>query len=95
MQINQVNCKNCGATLQYDLKNRMAKCEYCGSEYFLDNLGRIKEYMVELEIFGERRKFYISNIKVEPIYSEYQIISERTKRIIPSKQEYEITLISY
>ena len=70
MEINRTNCKNCGAPLNYDLNNRMATCQYCNTEYHLDNLGRIEEYKVELEIMGQRRKFYISCVTVEPIYTE-------------------------
>ena len=69
-QINRTNCKNCGAPLHYDLENRLAKCEYCSSEYHLDNLGIIEEYKVELEIFGQRRTFYINSITQE--YDNYK-----------------------
>lgn len=64
-ETNRTNCKNCGAVLHYDLENRLAKCAYCGSEYHLDNLGRIEEYKVELEILGQRRTFYINSISQE------------------------------
>ena len=74
----------------------MAKCEYCTSEYHLDDLGRITEYQVELEIFGERRKFYISNIEIEQLYND--LYRDRVGKLIAcstGKQEYKITLISY
>lgn len=74
----------------------MAKCEYCTSEYHLDDLGRIIEYKVDLEIFGERRKFYISNIEIEQIYGEaYRNLAGKLITSLPIKQEYKITLISY
>lgn len=66
---NRTNCKNCGAVLHYDLKNRIAKCEYCSTEYHLDNLGRIEEYKVELDIYGQRRTFYIDSISMD--YDHY------------------------
>lgn len=59
---NRTNCKNCGAVLHYDIKNRLAICDYCSTEYHLDNLGRIEEYKVEIEVFGQRRTFYIESI---------------------------------
>ena len=63
--INETNCKNCGAPLHYDLESRIATCGYCSTEYHLDNLGRIEEYKVEIEAFGQRRTFYINSITQE------------------------------
>lgn len=67
---NETNCKNCGAPLHYDLKSRIAKCEYCSTEYHLDDLGRIEEYKVEIEVYGQRRTFYINSISQE--YDNYE-----------------------
>ena len=49
---NIVNCKNCGAPLHYNFKNRIATCEYCTSEYHLDDLGIIEEYKPLKEVDG-------------------------------------------
>ena len=76
MGINRTNCKNCGAPLKYDLNNRIATCQYCNTEYHLDNLGRIEEYKVELEIMGQKRIFYIDCVTIEPVYVDvYRTIS--------------------
>ena len=91
---NIVNCKNCGAPLHYNFKNRIATCEYCTSEYHLDDLGIIEEYKVELDIFGKRVKFYITNIEVEHDYCEYRNIDGRRGRL-PQKDTIKLELISY
>mgnify|MGYP002854250237 CR=1 FL=1 len=94
MLINEVNCKNCGAPLHYNLKNRKARCSYCDSEYHLDDLGRVKEYIVEIEIFGKREKFYIANIDIERLYDEYRSL-DGCMRTIPQKNIIKLELISY
>lgn len=91
---NIVNCKNCGAPLHYDLKNRIATCEYCSSEYHLDNLGIIEEYKVELDIFGKREKFYIVNIEVERTYNDYRTVDGYMRRL-PQKDTIKLELINY
>lgn len=67
----RTNCKNCGAPLHYDETNygKVAKCEYCRQEYHIDNLGRIEEYKVKLEIMGEVKEFYISDFQIHKLYT--------------------------
>lgn len=92
--MNETNCKNCGAVLHYDLKSRIAKCSYCSTEYHLDDLGRIEEYKVDLEIYGVRRTFYISSITKR--YDEYSFdfdLVPNQKSIITGGQ-IELTLTS-
>lgn len=67
--MNKTNCKNCGAPLSYG-KNKyesIAKCKYCNTEYHIDRLGKIEEYKVKIELFGEIHEFYISEVMVVPI----------------------------
>lgn len=61
-----VNCKNCGACLTYGTNEyeSTAKCEYCGSEYHIDRLGKIEEYKVKMDIMGSVREFYIEEVTV-------------------------------
>lgn len=92
---NIVNCKNCGAPLHYNLKNRMATCDYCSSEYHLDNLGIIEEYKVELDVFGKREKFYISNVEIENTCEEYRTLDGRLNRVLHKRPIIQITLINY
>ncbi len=35
MKIYNLKCPNCGATLTTDVKNKHAKCQYCGNEFML------------------------------------------------------------
>lgn len=58
------NCINCGAPIHNN------KCDYCGTEYTLDEMGRINEYKVKLNILGEDRCFYIGDIKVNRLFSD-------------------------
>lgn len=32
------NCENCGATMKYNIKNKIYKCEYCGNIYVGENI---------------------------------------------------------
>lgn len=60
----QTNCINCGAPL----KNQ--KCEYCGTEYYLDTLGQINEYKIKVNIMGQEKDFYISKIEKQSIFGD-------------------------
>lgn len=91
-QINSTNCKNCGGILHYH--DKKAICEYCKTEYHLDNLGRLEEYKVELEIFGKRLQFYISEITCEPIYSEFRRLSDGTIFYREPRNNIKLELIS-
>lgn len=64
----ETNCKNCGGILKYEKEK--VYCPYCGSIYHLDNVCRIEEYKIELEIYGKKRKFYIGEIQVHPIVAD-------------------------
>lgn len=35
MKIYNLKCPNCGATLSTDVKNKAAKCDYCGNEFII------------------------------------------------------------
>ena len=37
MEIYNLKCPNCGATLSTDVKNNRAKCEYCGNEFVISD----------------------------------------------------------
>lgn len=73
------NCINCGAVLHYE--NNKAICDYCKSEYLLDQLGRIEQYKVELEIFGKKHKFYISKLELKSLFKD-SYIDMTTGRLI-------------
>lgn len=60
----QTNCINCGAPLHNE------KCDYCGTEYHLDNNGQINEYKVKLNIMGEEKEFYISKVEKNAIFGD-------------------------
>ena len=66
----QTNCKNCGAPLHYNETNygKTSKCEYCGTEYHIDKLGRIEEYKIKIEFMGEIKEYYIGHWEIHPIY---------------------------
>ena len=61
----KTNCINCGAPL------KDKKCEYCGTEYTLDNYGQINEYKVKLNILGHEKEFYIGEIERHSICSGF------------------------
>jgi hypothetical protein len=87
----KTNCKNCGAPL---VGNR---CEYCGTEYeYIMELDSF-EQVIELNIGGQKRKFYINEISAEPIcITDYQSIDMTCKRTrIESSPRIKIELISY
>lgn len=92
-QINQTNCKNCGAPLEYVHNKRIAKCKYCNTEYHLDDLGRIKEYMVELELFGRRMKFYIESISMEQDCYDTTLLIDSTKTYMRCDPRIKLELV--
>ena len=64
----------------------------------VDNLGRIEEYKVELEIMGQRRMFYIETITVRPTYYDFECSYRNLDgRLVSIKtgDNIEISLISY
>ncbi len=59
MKIKEVKCKNCGASLKIDEQSKKAKCEYCKTEFLLEDAekdgyefekGRLK---AQVELFNE------------------------------------------
>lgn len=91
----ETNCKNCGGTIKHEIDKKRFICPYCGTEYHLDNLGRIEEYKVDIEIFGETKKFYISsaNMGESVVYSDtYRDINGNFK-INKVKPKIKLTLI--
>lgn len=64
------NCINCGAPLCND--GEIIKCAYCGTEYNCDKRGYIEDYKVKLNIRGQEREFYVSNITAEYICDGYR-----------------------
>lgn len=62
------NCINCGATLHYSNNDTICKCVYCDTEYHINQEGKINEYCIELEIMGQKRKFYISELKFNKLF---------------------------
>ena len=63
----KTNCLNCGSPLHYDETSygSIAKCQYCGTEYHIDKLGRVEEYKVKIKMQGKIISFYISTMKYE------------------------------
>lgn len=60
-------CINCGAPIHSNI------CEYCGTEYELDEKQnckqkgkQINDFIYELEIDGIKHSFYVGNIQVTP-----------------------------
>lgn len=70
----RTNCKNCGAALHYNKSNygKVAKCNYCDTEYHIDLLGRVEEYKIKIEFMGQIREYYIGEWEMKPIFvNEY------------------------
>jgi len=85
----RTNCINCGAVLHG------TQCAYCGTEYHLDDLGRIKEYFVKLEIFGQKMEFYVNSIEVRnDNYEEFRNLSGVVGRIKTGLPTMELCLTS-
>lgn len=88
------NCTNCGAPLNFKEQDygKLAKCSYCDTEYHLDLLGRVEEYKVKLKIMGEVKEFYISEIKVHPLYFDNTYIGAdgRMANVINHKIKVEL-----
>ena len=98
----RTNCLNCGSPLHYDETSygSTAKCEYCGTEYHIDKLGRVEEYKVKIKIQGKIVDFYIGEMRVEynpmldttPIYIDYK---GRTQIVRNENPTIKLELISY
>lgn len=52
----EVNCKSCGAPLTNSMK-----CDYCGTNNQFTEAD-CKDYIVEMEFDGAKRKFFVSNV---------------------------------
>ena len=63
----KTNCLNCGSPLHYDETNygSIAKCQYCGTEYHIDKLGRVEEYKVKIKMQGKIISFYVNTMTYE------------------------------
>lgn len=91
---NPTNCKNCGAPLKYNTGKRIAKCNYCNTEYHMDNLGRLEEYKIEIELFGKRMKFYLNQMEMKHDTIEYTTLCDAKRTYIRSSPTIELNLIS-
>lgn len=71
-RLNRTNCLNCGALLHYDktVYGRTCTCEYCKTEYHIDEIGEVEEYTVKLKINGKIHKFYISDLEIHNLYND-------------------------
>ena len=87
------NCKNCGSAL-HNQNSKLCKCDYCGTEYHLDDLGRIEEYKVKLDVMGREMWFYISEIECEPITIDCTYLDCVNSRRIVERNDLKITLVS-
>ena len=82
----RTNCLNCGAPLKYKKEDygKSSNCEYCGTEYHIDLLGRIEEYKVKIEFMGKVREYYIGDWEMIPIHrNSYRNIDGRLNYIQP------------
>lgn len=85
----RTNCINCGAPLTG------TKCHYCGTEYHLDDLGRLKEYYVKLEIFGQKMEFYLNSVEVNyDNYAEFCNLGGAVSRIMTGPPIMNLNLTS-
>lgn len=90
-------CMNCGASLHYTEKDygKEIKCKYCRTEYHLDNLGKVEEFKVKLKIQDRIVNFYISELTIEPIYSEITRLGDNTIKTTQERAQLKLELISY
>ena len=76
------NCKNCGAVMQYTKKDygKVYKCEYCGTEHHIDELGRIEEYKIKFLWQGKLVSAYLSEIRCDyPPLNRYMLANGMIK----------------
>lgn len=86
-RLNRTNCLNCGAPLRYDKTSygRSCKCEYCGTEYHIDEIGEVEEYTVKLKINGEIHKFYISDLEIHHLYNDGRLYQSKIGKKMKAK----------
>lgn len=71
-----IKCINCGAPLHHN-DNEFIKCEYCGCEYSngydipIKGTASLESGIIELEINGEYKKFYVSEMEINPIFKDF------------------------
>lgn len=89
------NCCNCGAPLKFNENNyeSSVKCQYCRTEYHIDRLGKIEEYKVKLMIRGKIHEFYLSEFRVNNIYSDCYRNSNGKLIANKTSEKMEISLI--
>ena len=99
--VERTNCLNCGSPLHYDETSygSTAKCEYCGTEYHIDKLGRVEEYKVKIKIQGKIVDFYIGEMSVtnRPFLDDTTFYDCKGRTMINKsiQPEIELRLISY
>ncbi|MBQ2870501.1 hypothetical protein IJE86_02240 [bacterium] len=88
----RTNCKNCGAPIHYEPYSGKAICDYCGTEYHVNKQGFITDNIVELELFGQKMKFYINSIEVEHHTCDYTCIDGSYRSCISSPPDVTLEL---
>ena len=94
----RTNCLNCGSPLHYNETNygSMSKCQYCGTEYHIDKLGRVEEYKVNIKLYGKIISFYVNSI--ECAYDDFEVernIIGRCATVIRRDPRIKVELESY
>lgn len=93
------NCMNCGAPLHYSETSygRTAKCLYCDTEYHIDELGRVEEYKVKIQIQDKIVHFYIDSVTVEPmeVVSTRDWMGRMCTTMLPHEPSIRLELRSY
>ena len=95
-KMNNTNCLNCGAPLHFTETDygRTSTCEHCGTEYHIDELGRVEEYKVKIKIMGKVEDFYISDMNMHPLTDSYWDFEGKLHQKL-IKNIIELNLISY
>ena len=63
MQLKEIKCKNCGATIEIYAAYKKATCKYCGSNYIVDLQKTINANTVECASLDENLISFITSIK--------------------------------
>lgn len=79
IQLEKINCSNCGADLIYSPGTQMTNCNFCGSEFEIDNVTKIElilpDKIIPFKITKENYEKYVLEWLIEGDYTPNDILT--------------------
>ena len=94
-----VNCPQCGSKINYQVDDKMLRCDYCHSSLVLEAVSKKIALQIPLnsKLLIHRQRYHIENITQwlysEGIRAEYLLINDMNQQYVLSKDDENVSLV--